>query len=78
MSNTSNTTKTPAPEAGRNDKDFITVAELLKRVPISRRCLWLWRKKGRIPAIKLPGCKKVLFHWPTVVAALQRYQETKG
>jgi hypothetical protein len=64
-------------EAG-DTPEFLTQTQLLKRLPITRRTLFLWRKAGILPWIRIPRCRKVLFHWPTVVAALQRYQDTKS
>jgi len=58
-----------------SDADFINEKQFLAKVPISRRTLWNWRKKGLIPSVKLPGGKRVLFHWPSVEAALLRRQK---
>jgi hypothetical protein len=46
--------------------------QLLARVPISRRTLHARIKDGKIPAIKLG--KRLLFHPPSVEAALLRLQ----
>lgn len=63
-----------APLAGGNDSaEFITQEELLVRVPISRRTAFLWRKKGKLPAVQIG--QKILFHWPTVRNALLRQQQ---
>jgi hypothetical protein len=53
--------------------DFINERELLKRLPVSRRTLFSWRTTGKIPFVRLGG-RRVLFHWPSVVAALLRMQ----
>ncbi len=68
MNNTS-LQNAPSGEAG-----FIDEKELLKRLPVSRRTLFAWRETGKIPCVKLPGGRRVLFHWPSVEAALLRKQ----
>jgi hypothetical protein len=42
-------------------------------LPISRRTLFNWRMTGKIPCVRLGG-RRILFHWPSVEAALLRYQ----
>src|SRR5258708_16242222 len=59
----SNIQTTPANESG-----FIDEKELLTRLPVSRRTLWQWREDGKIPCVRLPGGRRVLFHWPSVEA----------
>jgi predicted DNA-binding transcriptional regulator AlpA len=58
--------QTSAGEAG-----FIDQKQLLARLPISRRTLFNWRTTGKIPYVRLGG-RRVLFHWPSVEAALLR------
>ena len=60
--------QTPACELG-----FIDEKQLLARLPISRRTLFNWRTSGKIPCVRLCG-RRVLFHWPSVEAALLRHQ----
>jgi predicted DNA-binding transcriptional regulator AlpA len=60
--------QTPSSEAG-----FIDQKQLLARLPISRRTLFNWRTSGTIPCVRLGG-RRILFHWPSVEAALLRYQ----
>ena len=60
--------QTPAGGAG-----FINQKQLLARLPISRRTLFNWRTTGKIPCVQLGGCR-ILFHWPSVEAALLRHQ----
>ena len=60
--------KMPAGETG-----FIDEKQLLARLPISRRTLFNWRKTGKIPCVRLGG-SRILFHWPSVEAALLRHQ----
>jgi predicted DNA-binding transcriptional regulator AlpA len=52
---------------------FIDEKELLKRLPVSRRTLFSWRTTGKIPFVRLGG-RRVLFHWPSIEAALLRKQ----
>ncbi|HEX3856282.1 MAG TPA: helix-turn-helix domain-containing protein [Verrucomicrobiae bacterium] len=59
---------TPAGES-----NFINEKELLKRLPVSRRTLFSWRTTGKIPFVRLGG-RRVLFHWPSIEAALLRMQ----
>jgi predicted DNA-binding transcriptional regulator AlpA len=54
--------------------DFINERELLKRLPVSRRTLFSWRMTGKIPSVRLGG-RRVLFHWPSIEAALLRMQK---
>jgi len=60
--------QTPAGGAG-----FINQKQLLARLPISRRTLFNWRTTGKIPCVRLGG-RRILFHWPSVEAALLRHQ----
>jgi hypothetical protein len=52
---------------------FIDQKQLLARLPISRRTLFNWRTTGKIPCVRLGRCR-ILFHWPSVEAALLRHQ----
>jgi len=73
-------TKTPAATAKAGQQDdtggFLTVTQLLERLPISRRTLANHRRKGLIPWINLGG--RVLFDWESVRAALLRQQRASG
>jgi predicted site-specific integrase-resolvase len=60
--------------AGPQTQGFISENELLDRLPISRRTLFKWRAAGKIPCVKLAG-RRILFHWPSVEAALLRHQQ---
>jgi len=62
-------TSRPGQEPG-----FITTEEFLARVPISRRTLATWRKELKIPFVNVSG-RRILFHWPSVEAALLRNQK---
>jgi predicted DNA-binding transcriptional regulator AlpA len=63
----------PRLESDRELKTFLAEKELLKRLPISRRTLFDWRTSGKIPCVRLGG-RRILFHWPSVEAALLRQQ----
>jgi predicted site-specific integrase-resolvase len=56
-----------------NGTAFIDEAEVLRRLPISRRTLFNWRTSGKIPCVRLGG-RRILFHWPSVEQALLRQQ----
>lgn len=51
---------------------FIDEAEVLRRLPISRRTLFNWRTRGKIPYVAIG--RRILFHWPSVSEALLRVQ----
>jgi hypothetical protein len=51
---------------------FINEQAILGRVPVCRRTLKAWRDAGKIPFAKIG--KRVLYHWPSVEAALLRSQ----
>jgi hypothetical protein len=53
---------------------FLNQKQLLARLPISRRTLFNWRMTGKIPCVRLGG-RRILFHWPSIEAALLRYQQ---
>lgn len=57
--------------------EFLTTAQLMQVVPISRRTIFDWRKKGLLPCI-VAGPRKVLFHRPSVEQALLRLQRGDG
>jgi len=61
--------QTPSSETG-----FIDQKQILARLPISRRTLFNWRTSGKIPCVR-PGGRRILFHWPSVEAALLRHQQ---
>lgn len=62
----------PSPEV------FINERELLRRLPVSRRTLFSWRDTGKIPFIRVNGGRRVVFHFPSVEAALLRQQRGGG
>jgi len=53
---------------------FLNQKQLLARLPISRRTLFNWRMTGKIPCVRLDR-RRLLFHWPSVEAALLRHQQ---
>jgi hypothetical protein len=55
------------------ETSFIDEEQLLARLPICRRTLFKWRISGKIPCVRLGG-RRILFHWPSVEAALLRHQ----
>src|SRR5262249_8757914 len=57
-----------------NVAEIIGEAEALRRIPVARRTWYGWRARGLIPYIKPRGSKRVLYHWPSVEAALLRMQ----
>ena len=64
-------------ESDKELKAFIDEKQLLVRLPVSRRTLFNWRAAGKIPSVRLGG-RRVLFHWPSVEAALLRMQRGGG
>lgn len=62
---------TVAPQ--ESDRAFLTTGELQRTVlPLSRRSILEWRKKGIIPSVQIGS--KVLFHKQAVIEALCRRQ----
>jgi len=62
-----------SPNSSPREPDFIDEKTLLKRLPVSRRTLFSWRTTGKIPFVRLGG-RRILFHWPSIEAALLRMQ----
>jgi predicted DNA-binding transcriptional regulator AlpA len=60
-------------QTSAGEMGFINEKQLLAKLPISRRTLFNWRTSGKIPCVRLGG-RRILFHWPSVEAALLRYQ----
>src|SRR5208283_5822327 len=63
-----------SPISSPHESCFIDEKTLLKRLPVSRRTLFSWRTSGKIPFVRLGG-RRVLFHWPSIEAALLRNQK---
>lgn len=55
------------------DSHIVDETVVLERLPICRRTLKNLRDQGKVPFIRLG--RRVLFHWPTVEAALLRHQK---
>jgi hypothetical protein len=68
-----NGSRTGPNQAPADEMGFIDQRQLLARLPISRRTLFNWRVTGKIPCVRLGG-RRILFHWPSVEAALLRHQ----
>jgi hypothetical protein len=63
----------PAVTPADGDRGFLTTRELQKAVlPLSRRSIFEWRKKGIIPSIQVGS--KIYWHRESVIAALLRRQ----
>jgi predicted site-specific integrase-resolvase len=60
-------------QAPAGEACFIDEKQLLARLPVSRRTLFNWRTTGKIPCVRLGG-RRILFHWPSIEAALLRHQ----
>ena len=61
------------PAAPPGEGGFIDETELLRRIPVSRRTLFGYRESGKLPFVRVSG-RRLLFHWPSVEAALLRGQ----
>lgn len=53
---------------------FLSFEQILPRLPVGARLAREWTRTGIIPSIRLPGSRRVLFHWPSVESALLRRQ----
>jgi len=51
---------------------MLTKADLARRLHKSVRCLELWMHRGYVPYLKVG--RSVLFRWPDVVTALNRFR----
>lgn len=63
----------PAEAAHTADRNLLGESELLLRLPVSLRSIRNWRAAGKLPYIRLG--RRVLYHWPSVEAALLRHQK---
>jgi hypothetical protein len=59
------------------DSVFCEEPDILKRLHISRRTLFNWRFSGKLPFVNVGG-RRILYHWPSVEAALLRMQRGGG
>jgi hypothetical protein len=55
-----------------SERGFLTTSELQKIIPLSRRSIFEWRRKGILPSIQIGS--KILYHRESVIAALLRRQ----
>ena len=53
--------------------EIIGFDEVVARLPLSARSLRSEIHKGRIPHIRLPGARRLLFDWPAVLRSLNRF-----
>lgn len=63
-----------APKLMPVGETFLGFEKLLPRLPVGERSVREWTRQGIIPSIRLPGSRRVLYHWPSVEAALLRQQ----
>jgi hypothetical protein len=71
-------------EAGRGDAgkpqsdggDFLPTSRMAERLCVTAPTLLKWGKSGRLPFVQLE--RKVLWHLPSVTAALLRLQRLNG
>jgi len=83
----SGTVTAPAPNNGAKDNEpdldrplpvildtFLDFDQLLPRLRVCERSAREWTRQGLIPSIRLPGSRRVLYHWPSVERALLRLQ----
>ena len=63
------------PNSNANLK-FIDFATLAERVPLCERSLREAIRRGRIPSIRLPGARRVMFCWDSVQSALLRLERS--
>ena len=61
------------------DDSIIRFDALATRLPFaSERTLRDWTRRGILPSIRPPGARKLGFHWPSVIEALQRHSRGGG
>jgi hypothetical protein len=60
------------PPTTANDAELITKKELAARLHKTPRCIELWMRRRYLPYIKVG--RSVLFHWPDVLKALERFR----
>jgi len=56
-----------------DDRQFLTNSQLQEILPLSRRSIFEWRRKGILPSIQVGS--KILYHRESVIAALLRQQQ---
>ena len=55
------------------DRQFLTNSQLQEILPLSRRSIFEWRRKGILPSIQIGS--KIIYHRESVIAALLRRQD---
>jgi hypothetical protein len=63
---------TPGNVLPHSDRQFLTNSQLQEILPLSRRSIFEWRRKGILPSIQVGS--KILYHRESVIAALLRLQ----
>jgi hypothetical protein len=63
---------TPGNDLPQGDRQFLTNSQLQEILPLSRRSIFEWRRKGILPSIQVGS--KILYHRESVIAALLRQQ----
>jgi hypothetical protein len=63
---------TPGDNLPHGDRQFLTNSQLQEILPLSRRSIFEWRRKGILPSIQVGS--KILYHRDSVIAALLRQQ----
>jgi hypothetical protein len=53
---------------------FLSFEQLLPKLPVGERSARQWTRLGILPSIRLPGSRRVIYHWPSVERALLRLQ----
>jgi hypothetical protein len=64
---------TPGNDLPHGDRQFLTNSQLQEILPLSRRSIFEWRRKGILPSIQVGS--KILYHRESVIAALLRRQD---
>ena len=64
---------TPGDNLPHGDRQFLTNSQLQEILPLSRRSIFEWRRKGILPSIQVGS--KILYHRESVIAALLRRQD---
>lgn len=62
----------PGDDLPHGDRQFLTNSQLQEILPLSRRSIFEWRRKGILPSIRVGS--KILYHRESVIAALLRRQ----
>ena len=67
---------TPTPSPTRY-QPFIDTKTLRGMLGVSVGTIEAWRRAGKLPFVRMTG-RKILFHWPSVEAAILRMQRGGG